>query len=76
MLEPHDNFEVRIDAVDPKWSGSLKLGLTTFNITGKSGLGSMVTARLSNTVYSIGSKFCVVFSIEYNSYAVWRLLTA
>jgi hypothetical protein len=25
---------VRIDAVDPKWSGSLKIGLTTLNISG------------------------------------------
>lgn len=33
VLEPHDTFEVRIDAVDPKWSGSLKIGVTSFSIS-------------------------------------------
>ncbi len=34
VLEPHDNFEVRIDAVDSKWSGALKIGVTSFSISG------------------------------------------
>ena len=28
-------FEVRVDRVDNKWAGALKIGLTTFDITGK-----------------------------------------
>jgi hypothetical protein len=35
VLEPQDNFEVRIDAADPLYCGSLKIGLTTFSLSGK-----------------------------------------
>ena len=32
-------FEVRVDSVDTKWAGAIKIGLTTFDITGIIDLG-------------------------------------
>ena len=34
-MEADEVFEVRIDSIDNIWSGSIKLGLTTFSIAGE-----------------------------------------
>ncbi len=65
VLEPQDNFEVRIDAADPLYCGSLKIGLTTFSLSGKEKLRLIHNRHQNRNNANFRAKHFLEFSTDF-----------